>query len=99
MGTYLRVFSKSFPMSTNVTWFRWFSKICDGKINVMPPLYFVLCRRAVSRYTKPTVNLPWMVIKLQTTRILIPQKYIITICIILLKKNLLIFKNIVEVFF
>ena len=32
------------------------------KINVISPLYFVLCRQAGSRYTKPTMNLPWMVI-------------------------------------
>ena len=40
----------------------------DGKINVIPPLYFVLCRWAESRYTKPTLNLPWMVIKLQNEK-------------------------------
>ena len=38
----------------------------DGKINVILTFYFVLCRRAVlSRYTKPTVNLPWIGLKLQ----------------------------------
>ena len=35
------------------------------KINAIPPIYFVLCRQAVSKYTKPTMNLPWMTIKLQ----------------------------------
>ena len=35
-----------------------------------PPLYFVLCRLAVSRYTKPTINLPWIVINYIITRIL-----------------------------
>ena len=30
----------------------------DGKINVISPLYFVLCPQAVSKYTKPTMNLP-----------------------------------------
>ena len=34
-------------------------------IDIMPPLYFVLCRRSVNRYTKPAINLPLMVIKLQ----------------------------------
>ena len=28
MGTHLRALSESFPMNTNVTGFRWFSKIC-----------------------------------------------------------------------
>ena len=37
----------------------------DEKIDAIPLLYVVLCCRAVSRYTKPTINLPWMVIKLQ----------------------------------
>ena len=32
---------------------------------LIPPLYFVLCSRAVSRYTETTIYLPWMVIKLQ----------------------------------
>ena len=27
MGTYLRVLSESYPMNTNTTGFRWFSKI------------------------------------------------------------------------
>ena len=27
MGTHLRVLSESFPMNTNITWFRWFSKM------------------------------------------------------------------------
>ena len=27
MGTHLRVFSESYPMDTNMTGFRWFSKI------------------------------------------------------------------------
>ena len=37
------------------------------KQNVIPQLYFVLCRRTVSRYSKPTINLPWMIIKLQNS--------------------------------
>ena len=37
----------------------------DWKINVIPPFYFVLCRQAVSRYNKPTINLPWLIIKRQ----------------------------------
>ena len=28
MGTHLRVLSKSYPMNTNMTGFRWLSKIC-----------------------------------------------------------------------
>ena len=28
MGTHLSVFNKSYPMNTNMTGFRWFSKIC-----------------------------------------------------------------------
>ena len=27
IGTHLRVLSESYPMNTNMTWFRWFSKI------------------------------------------------------------------------
>ena len=27
MGTHPRVLSESYPMSTNMTWFRWFSKV------------------------------------------------------------------------
>ena len=45
----------------------------NGKINVMPPLYFVLCHRAISRFTEPTINLPWMVIKLQNYKNIITR--------------------------
>ena len=58
------------PNKATVTWFigsrirrsKWNRPI--EKSNVIPPLYFKLYRRAISRYTKPTINLPRMVIKL-----------------------------------
>ena len=40
---------------------------------------YVAFSSPLSRYAKPTINLPWMVIKLQTTKMLIPEQYNITI--------------------
>ena len=30
-----------------------------GKIDVITPFYFVLCRRAILRLSEPTINLPY----------------------------------------
>ena len=63
----------------------YFSTSQENKCNHHPPpppppqLYFVLCCRAVSRYTKHTINLPWMVINYKTIRILTPEQYNSTI--------------------
>ena len=48
-----------FPeLPIKVEWSWWKNK-CNR------PLYFMLCRHAISRFTEPTINLPYMVIKLQ----------------------------------
>ena len=47
-----------------IYWFPYPPIKVDGKINVIPPLYFVLYRQTVCRYTKPIINLPWMMIEL-----------------------------------
>ena len=49
MGSHLRVLSESYPMDTNMTGFRWFSKILlscaldDSIVSVLEGLRFEMC--------------------------------------------------------